>query len=138
MTKKRQESYSCSMEAALNVIGGKWKLPILNRLLSGPKRYGELHRSIKGITEKMVTQQLRELEEDRVIERKIYPVVPPKVEYSFTEAGAQLTEVFKALEIWGSNFQHRINPISGQADHDKSCYTTNSSSSVLQDISVPE
>jgi DNA-binding HxlR family transcriptional regulator len=75
------------MEAALNVIGGKWKLTILNRLLSGPQRYGELHRSVAGITEKMLTQQLRELEEDQIVERKIYPVVPPKVEYSFTESG---------------------------------------------------
>ncbi|WP_439460015.1 winged helix-turn-helix transcriptional regulator [Pedobacter sp. GSP4] len=123
MTKKRQAYYSCSMEAALNVIGGKWKLTILNRLLSGPKRYGELHRSVAGITEKMLTQQLRELEEDGIVERTIYPVVPPKVEYAFTESGRKLGDVFKALEIWGSNFQHRINPISGNADHDKSCYS---------------
>jgi len=122
MTKKRQAYYTCSMEAALNVIGGKWKLTILNRLLSGPKRYGELHRSVAGITEKMLTQQLRELEEDQVIARTIYPVVPPRVEYAFTESGEKLSDVFKALEIWGSNFQHRINPISGNADHDKSCY----------------
>ncbi|MGN8057217.1 winged helix-turn-helix transcriptional regulator [Pedobacter sp. 22163] len=123
MTKKRQAEYTCSMEAALNVIGGKWKLTILNRLLSGPKRYGELHRSVAGITEKMLTQQLRELEEDQIVERKIYPVVPPKVEYSFTESGKKLTDVFKALEIWGSNFQHRINPTRGNADHDKNCYS---------------
>jgi DNA-binding HxlR family transcriptional regulator len=125
MTKKRQAYYTCSMEAALNVIGGKWKLTILNRLLTGPKRYGELQRSVKGITEKMLTQQLRELEEDQVIARTIYPVVPPRVEYAFTESGEKLSDVFKALEIWGSNFQHRINPISGDADHDKSCYVLN-------------
>jgi DNA-binding HxlR family transcriptional regulator len=111
------------MEAALNVIGGKWKLTILNRLLGGPKRYGELHRSVVGITEKMLTQQLRELEEDQIIERKIYPVVPPKVEYSFTESGRKLNDVFKSLEIWGSNFQHRINPLSVNDDVDKNCFS---------------
>jgi DNA-binding HxlR family transcriptional regulator len=102
MTKKRQAQYSCAMEASISVIGGKWKLPILVRLATGPKRYGELHRTVVGITEKMLTQQLRELEEDQIIQRKIYPVVPPKVEYSFTETGEKLTEVFKALELWGN------------------------------------
>lgn len=111
------------MEAALNVIGGKWKLTILNRLLGGPKRYGELHRSVVGITEKMLTQQLRELEEDQIIERKIYPVVPPKVEYSFTESGRKLNDVFKALEIWGSNFQHRINPSAKDINFDQNCFS---------------
>ncbi|PWS31962.1 winged helix-turn-helix transcriptional regulator [Pedobacter paludis] len=123
MTKKRQEYYTCSMEAALNVIGGKWKLTILNRLLSGPKRYGELHKSIPGIAEKMLTQQLRELEEDQIVERKVYPVVPPKVEYSFTESGYKLKDVFKSLEIWGNNFQHRIHPLSLNEADDKNCYT---------------
>lgn len=110
MTKKRQEQYSCAMEASLSVIGGKWKLPILNRLLTGPKRYGELHKSVNGITEKMLTQQLRELEEDLIIQRKIYPVVPPKVEYSFTTTGEKLTDVFKALEQWGKEI---FKPVEG-------------------------
>ena len=123
------------MEAALNVIGGKWKLTILNRLLAGPKRYGELHRSVSGITEKMLTQQLRELEEDQIVERKIYPVVPPKVEYSFTESGRKLNDVFKALEIWGNNFQHRINPPDLNLVSDKSCY---SFSDQLEEINLGE
>ncbi len=110
------------MEGALSVIGGKWKLPILNRLLSGPKRYGELHRMVEGITEKMLTQQLRELEEDHIIERKIYPVVPPKVEYSFTELGTGLTQVFKALEEWGSVFLSETNPGGEAVTGNSSCY----------------
>ena len=112
------------MEASLSVIGGKWKLPILNRLLAGPKRYGELHRLVVGITEKMLTQQLRELEEDNIIQRKIYPVVPPKVEYSFTETGEKLTGVFKALEQWGASFLNESETI--KHTEDSSCYTNES------------
>ncbi|WP_082035896.1 winged helix-turn-helix transcriptional regulator [Pedobacter lusitanus] len=104
MTNKRQQEYTCAMEAALSVISGKWKMEILNELRFGARRYSEINRNVPGITEKMLSQQLRELEEDGVIRRKVYPEVPPKVEYSFTELGAELTGIFKALEIWGSHF----------------------------------
>jgi DNA-binding HxlR family transcriptional regulator len=103
MTEKRHQ-YSCAMEAALSIISGKWKLTILNRLLNGPQRYSDIKKMIPAITEKMLTQQLREMEEDGIIKRKIYPVVPPKVEYSFTERGEELTGIFKSLSIWGRNF----------------------------------
>jgi DNA-binding HxlR family transcriptional regulator len=104
MTEKRHLDYTCSMEAALSIISGKWKLTILNRLLPGPQRYSDIKRDIPGITEKMLTQQLREMEEDGIIKRKIYPVVPPKVEYSFTDLGQELTGIFKSLSVWGKNF----------------------------------
>ncbi len=104
MTNKRQQNISCSMEAALNVLSGKWKLTILNRLLSGTQRYSDLKKNIPAITEKMLTQQLRELEEDGIISRKVYPLVPPRVEYTFTNTGLQLADVFKSLAIWGKNF----------------------------------
>ncbi len=104
MTEKRQQNISCSMEAALNVLSGKWKLTILNRLLPGTQRYSDLKKQIPAITEKMLTQQLRELEEDGIISRKVYPVVPPRVEYTFTNTGLQLADVFKSLAIWGKNF----------------------------------
>lgn len=104
MTKKRQADYTCAMEAALTVISGKWKLKILNQLLAGPVRYSDIKRAAKGITEKMLSQQLRELEEDGIISRKVYPVVPPKVEYAYTDLGRELTGIFYALEKWGSNF----------------------------------
>lgn len=110
MTKKRQVDYTCAMEAALTVISGKWKLKILNQLLAGPIRYSDIKRAAKGITEKMLTQQLRELEEDGIISRKVYPVVPPRVEYTYTELGRELTGIFYALEKWGSNFLTENNP----------------------------
>jgi DNA-binding HxlR family transcriptional regulator len=104
MTNKRQQEYTCAMEAALSVISGKWKMKILNQLRDGAKRYSEINRSIPGMTQKMLSQQLKELEEDGIVNRKVYPEVPPKVEYSFTELGAELMGVFKALEIWGNHF----------------------------------
>lgn len=120
MTNKRQKVFSCSIEAALNMISGKWKLPILNQLTYGPKRYSDLRRNISGITEKMLTQQLRELEEDGLINRKIYPVVPPKVEYSFTGIGTGLKLVFAALSEWGNNFDH-LGKQEQNADRSKNC-----------------
>lgn len=123
MTNKRQQEYTCAMDAALNVISGKWKLVILNRLLTGPQRYSEIHKSIPGLTEKVLSQQLKELEEDQIVKRRVYPVVPPKVEYSFTELGEELQPVFFALETWGSNFLTGTNADGEQVKMDASCYT---------------
>lgn len=125
MTNKRQREYACAMEAGLSVISGKWKLMILNRLLSGPQRYSEINKSIPGLTEKVLSQQLRELEEDKIIKRKVYPEVPPKVEYSFTELGEELQPIFFALESWGSNFLTETNAGGEQVKADASCYTAN-------------
>jgi len=125
MTEKRHQNYRCAMEAALSVISGKWKLKILNQLLTGPKRYTEIKRNLAGVTEKMLTQQLRELEEDRIIKRKVYPVVPPKVEYSFTDLGKELTDLFYALETWGSHFLTQTNPAGEIIGADITCYTAN-------------
>jgi DNA-binding HxlR family transcriptional regulator len=104
MTKKRQADYSCSMEAALNVISGKWKLKILNKLRDGAKRYSEINRGVAGLTEKMLSQQLRELEEDQIVARTVYPEVPPRVEYNLTERGLAMTDIFQSLAVWGNNF----------------------------------
>ena len=87
MGSKRMEKVDCDtewcpIEAALSVIGGMWKVIIIRELMTGTKRYSQLHRGLKSVTHKMLAQQLRELERDRVIHRKVYPVVPPKVEYS--------------------------------------------------------
>lgn len=109
------------MEAALSVISGKWKLKILNQLLNGPRRYSEINRNITGITEKMLSQQLRELEEDKIITRKVYPEVPPRVEYAFTDLGKRLTDIFYTLEIWGSHFLSENRDTIKVADI--SCYT---------------
>lgn len=92
---------SCAVETTLKVIGGRWKVLILRELLVGMQRFNQLHRSIPGITQKMLTQQLRELEEDGIIYRKVYPQVPPKVEYSLTPLGESLNPVLEAMHEWG-------------------------------------
>ena len=123
MTKQRHPEFTCSMEAALSVISGKWKLKILNQLLNGPMRYSEINRKITGMTEKMLSQQLRELEEDNIITRKVYPEVPPRVEYSFTELGKELVDIFYALEKWGSHFMTTTDSNGTIKNADATCYT---------------
>jgi DNA-binding HxlR family transcriptional regulator len=94
-----------SVEITLKVIGGKWKAVILCHLTEGVKRFGELRREMPEITQKMLTQQLRELEQDGIINRKVYTQVPPKVEYSLTEYGQTVREVLDIMSRWGQ--QHR-------------------------------
>lgn len=91
----------CPVEAALEVIGGKWKGVILYHLLSETMRFNQLRRLMPEVTQRMLTRQLRELEADNLISRKVYPEVPPKVEYSMTEYGKTLTPVIYALQAWG-------------------------------------
>lgn len=98
----------CPVEATLEVIGGKWKGVILYHLLSETIRFNELRRLMPEITQRMLTKQLRELEANNLILRKIYPEIPPKVEYSMTEYGRTLTPVIEALQAWG--IQHLENP----------------------------
>jgi DNA-binding HxlR family transcriptional regulator len=103
--KQRHESYvHCPVEAALDLIGGKWKAVILFRLMEGTKRFNQLQRLIPHITRRMLTLQLRELEEDKLIFRKVYQQVPPKVEYSLTEAGLTLQPLLIALKDWGETY----------------------------------
>lgn len=95
------EQYRLGIEATLEAIGGKWKPLILCHLGNGPQRPGELCRKISGITQKMLTQQLRELERDGIVERTVFPVVPPKVEYSITATGKSLRTVLLTMSEWG-------------------------------------
>jgi len=97
-----KNSYFCPVTATLSVIGGKWKPIILWILLQGTHRFGELKRKIPTITQKMLTQQLREMERDEIVHREVYPVVPPKVEYSLTENGRSLTPIMQAMAAWGN------------------------------------
>lgn len=94
---------SDDVNLTLKVIGGKWKPLLLWNLSQATRRFSELQRLMEGITQKMLTQQLRELEDDGLISRKVYPVVPPKVEYSLTEYGKTLQPVLNAMSKWGSN-----------------------------------
>lgn len=99
------KKYNNSVELSLNIIGGKWKIPILWRLKDGTKRYSELRRSLLKITHKMLTQQLRELEEAEIIIRKVYSEVPPKVEYSLTLLGKSVIPVIDMLREWGDEYR---------------------------------
>lgn len=94
--------YGCAVEAALDVIGNKWKGVVLFHLLEGTKRFNELRRLIPSVTQRMLTLQLRELEADNIIIRTVYPEVPPKVEYSLTELGKNLQPILIALREWGA------------------------------------
>jgi DNA-binding HxlR family transcriptional regulator len=96
---------TCPVTTALSVIGGKWKVIILWHLQGGVKRFGELQRQVNGISQKMLTQELRDLEESGLVNRKVYPVVPPKVEYSLTETGWSLKPVLEQLCAWGTEYR---------------------------------
>ncbi|MGF1493453.1 MAG: winged helix-turn-helix transcriptional regulator [Microcoleaceae cyanobacterium] len=105
MRKQRHESYThCPVEAALDLVGGKWKSIILFRLREGTKRFNQLQRLIPHVTRRMLTLQLRELEADGLVSRKVYQEVPPKVEYSITELGLTLTPLLLELKKWGETY----------------------------------
>jgi DNA-binding HxlR family transcriptional regulator len=91
----------CPTELAVEIVGGKWKLVILERLVEGVRRFGELQRALPGITARMLTRQLRELETDGLVRRHVYTQVPPKVEYSLTAVGRSLEPLLVELRTWG-------------------------------------
>jgi len=93
--------YSCPVELAVSVIEGKWKVLILWNLRGQTLRYSALRDAIDGISDKMLAQQLRELDEDGLVHREVYPVVPPKTEYSLTEEGQRMVPVLMAMQQWG-------------------------------------
>lgn len=95
------------VEATLELIGGKYKALILWHLSENKLRYSQLRNLLDGVTPKMLTQQLRELEAKRLIHREVYAVVPPKVEYSLTELGKSLMPILDAMRDWGSNYLHQ-------------------------------
>ena len=97
---------SCPVTATMQVLGGKWKPILINAIyLTAPARFGELKRSVKGITQSMLTQQLRELEEDGLISRKIYAEIPPRVEYTLTEFGLTLSPIMQSMAKWGEEYR---------------------------------
>ncbi len=99
---------ACPVETTLTIIGDKWKVLILRDLFNGTKRFSELKKSLHNVTQKMLTQQLRELERDGIVHREVYPVVPPKVEYSLTELGKTLKPVIASMYEWGEYLKANI------------------------------
>ncbi|PEA55690.1 ArsR family transcriptional regulator [Bacillus pseudomycoides] len=98
----------CSVEVTLDVIGGKWKGVILFHLINGEIRFNQFLRLMPGITQRMLTRQLRELEADGVIHREVYKEVPPKVEYSLTEFGESLIPIIVMMRDWGNEYRMQI------------------------------
>ncbi|OQP46920.1 MarR family transcriptional regulator [Niastella yeongjuensis] len=95
----------CAVDAALSIIGGKWKLKIYKVLKAGgPFRYAAIHKALTGISEKTLSAQLRELEEDGIVTKQVFPEVPPRVEYTLTDLGISLEPVFVALINWGQTY----------------------------------
>jgi DNA-binding HxlR family transcriptional regulator len=98
----------CPIKTTLDVIGGKWKPLILFFLKGGPRRFSDLRRSVPEVTQKMLTDRLRELEKDGIVRREVYPQVPPKVEYSLTAYGKTLSPVLESMCAWGIKHQRRL------------------------------
>ncbi|MBL1067956.1 helix-turn-helix domain-containing protein [Streptomyces sp. 7-21] len=107
--------YTCGIDAAIDVVGGKWKVLILWALHEETRRFGELRRLIPGVSEKVLIQQLRELEADQIVHREVYREVPPRVEYSLTDFGVSLNEALAPLGAWGDRHRARIEAVRGLA-----------------------
>ncbi len=95
----------CPVEVTLSLLSSKWKTLIIRELLTGTKRFSEIKRALPGVTQKMLTQSLRGLEEDGLIERKIFPVVPPKVEYKLSDLGWSLSPVIDTMRTFGTHYR---------------------------------
>lgn len=98
----------CPVEMTLQLIGDKWKVLIIRDLLTGTKRFNELKRSVTGITQKVLTSHLRDMENAGLVNRKVYPEVPPKVEYSLTETGFSLKPILDSMVLWGTDYKKKI------------------------------
>jgi len=98
----------CPVATTVGLIGNKWKLLILRDILTGPKRFGELRKSLEGISQKVLTDSLRSMEEDGILTRTVYAEVPPRVEYSLSELGETIRPVMGAMEIWGKEYKKMV------------------------------
>lgn len=105
----KDKNYDCYIAFTLELIGGKWKTLILWNLINGKQRFGELRKLLPSCSQRMLTRQLRELEHDGIVTRKIYRQIPPKVEYSLTPAGKTLTPILKLACDWGTNHAYAMN-----------------------------
>jgi len=104
----KEELPDCPVATTVQLIGNKWKLLILRNLLARPWRFNEMLRSIPGISQKVLTDNLRAMEKDGIIIRTVYPEVPPRVEYSLSELGDSMRPIIKAMQVWGKNYQQMV------------------------------
>ncbi len=102
-----KELPACPVEITMGLIGDKWKVLIIRDLLTGTKRFGELKKSLNGITQKVLTNNLREMESSGLVNRKVYAEVPPRVEYSLTETGWSLKPILDSMVVWGNNYREK-------------------------------
>lgn len=102
---KKREFPPCPVEITMELIGNKWKILILRELMEGTKRFGKLRKSIGAITQKVLTQNLRAMENDGLLERKVFAEVPPRVEYTLTDTGYSLKKVLNSMFIWGEEYK---------------------------------
>ena len=100
---------ACPVEMTLQLIGDKWKILILRDLLTGTKRFGELKKSVTGITQKVLTSNLRDMESSRLLTREVFPEVPPRVEYTLTDTGYSLEPILDSMYSWGENYKRSLN-----------------------------
>lgn len=108
--KRGRKDVGCPVETTLHVIEGRWKVLVLHFLLEDTRRFNELQRLLKGVSHRTLAQQLRELERDGIVRRKVYPQIPPKVEYSLTRLGTSLKPILLAMHEWGQSYAGRVRP----------------------------
>ena len=111
--KKKEELPDCPVATTVSLIGSKWKLLIMRNLLVRPWRFNELQRSLEGISQKVLTDSLRSMEEDGIITRTVFPEVPPRVEYALSELGESMRPIIKSMEAWGTEYKQNLNQKSG-------------------------
>ena len=104
----KEELPECPVATTVQLIGNKWKLLILRNLLTRPWRFNEMLRSIPGISQKVLTDNLRALENDGIITRTVFPEVPPRVEYALSELGDSMRPIIDAMQVWGLNYQQLV------------------------------
>ena len=108
MDEKIKELPACPVETTLTLIGDKWKVLILRDLIPGTKRFGELKKSIGSVSQKVLTAQLRDMEENGLVHREVYAEVPPRVEYSLTELGRSLKPILDSMWSWGEDYKKQL------------------------------
>ncbi|MBR1443339.1 MAG: helix-turn-helix transcriptional regulator [Firmicutes bacterium] len=102
---KKSELPECDVATTVQIIGNKWKLLIIRNLLMRSWRFNELHKSLEGISQKVLTESLRSMETDGIVVRKVYAEVPPRVEYSLSELGETMRPILDAMEVWGKEYK---------------------------------